>query len=137
MNDMFGGRSAIKALSIRQPWAWLILNGGKDIENRDWAHTNPGLAFRGPFFIHTGQKLFGSIAERAEIREWVRKTVDVIVPDDDALPCGGIVGQIELTDIVRSSTSPWFAGPYGLVLANPKPLPFRRCTGALGFFAPR
>ena len=24
------------ALSIRQPWAWLILNGGKDIENRSW-----------------------------------------------------------------------------------------------------
>lgn len=24
------------ALSIRQPWAWLIINAGKDIENRDW-----------------------------------------------------------------------------------------------------
>ena len=24
------------ALSIRQPWAWLIVNGYKDIENRDW-----------------------------------------------------------------------------------------------------
>ena len=26
----------MKALSIRQPWAWLILHAGKDIENRDW-----------------------------------------------------------------------------------------------------
>lgn len=24
----------MKALSIRQPWAWLILHGGKDMENR-------------------------------------------------------------------------------------------------------
>lgn len=24
------------ALSIRQPWASLILKAGKDIENRDW-----------------------------------------------------------------------------------------------------
>lgn len=23
-------------LSIRQPWAWLIVNGYKDIENRTW-----------------------------------------------------------------------------------------------------
>lgn len=33
----------LPAISIRQPWAWLILNAGKDIENRDWP-TN----FRGP-----------------------------------------------------------------------------------------
>ena len=26
----------MKALSIRQPWSWLILHGGKDIENRSW-----------------------------------------------------------------------------------------------------
>ena len=26
----------MKALSIRQPWAWLICAGYKDIENRDW-----------------------------------------------------------------------------------------------------
>ena len=26
----------MKALSIRQPWAWAIINAGKDIENRQW-----------------------------------------------------------------------------------------------------
>lgn len=25
----------MKAISVRQPWAWLIIHGGKDIENRD------------------------------------------------------------------------------------------------------
>ena len=32
-----------KALSIRQPWAWLIVNGIKDVENRSW---KPGLSFK-------------------------------------------------------------------------------------------
>jgi len=31
-----GSRLAMKALSIRQPWAWLIIAGHKDIENRSW-----------------------------------------------------------------------------------------------------
>lgn len=26
----------MKALTIRQPWAWAIFTQGKDIENRDW-----------------------------------------------------------------------------------------------------
>lgn len=29
----------MKALSIRQPWAWAILHAGKRVENRDWQHT--------------------------------------------------------------------------------------------------
>jgi hypothetical protein len=39
----------MKALSIKQPWAWLIVNGHKDIENRDWRSDNPGLKYRGEF----------------------------------------------------------------------------------------
>jgi hypothetical protein len=27
----------MKALSLMQPWAWLMVNGHKDIENRNWA----------------------------------------------------------------------------------------------------
>jgi hypothetical protein len=38
------------ALSIRQPWAWLIVNGFKDLENRSWS-----TAFRGPVWIHAGK----------------------------------------------------------------------------------
>ena len=34
-------------LSIRQPWAWLIVNGYKDIENRTWS-----TRFRGKVLIH-------------------------------------------------------------------------------------
>jgi hypothetical protein len=42
----------MRALSIRQPWAWAILHAGKDIENRDWKPGNPARRFRGSFLIH-------------------------------------------------------------------------------------
>ena len=33
---------------------------------------------------------------------------------------GGIVGVVDVIDCVTSHSSPWFAGAYGLVLANPR-----------------
>lgn len=42
----------MKCLSVRQPWAHLILNGPKDVENRIWAP-----AYRGPLLIHAGLTL--------------------------------------------------------------------------------
>jgi hypothetical protein len=39
-----------KALSIRQPWAHLIVAGIKQIENRTWT-----TRYRGPLLIHAGQ----------------------------------------------------------------------------------
>jgi hypothetical protein len=39
------GLKKLKAISIRQPWAWLIVNGYKDVENRIWAANVRG---RGP-----------------------------------------------------------------------------------------
>jgi hypothetical protein len=40
----------MKALSIRQPWAWLIVKGYKDIENRTWA-----TKLRGRVFVHASK----------------------------------------------------------------------------------
>lgn len=40
----------IPILSIRQPWADLIVSGKKDIENRSWP-----TKFRGSFYIHAGK----------------------------------------------------------------------------------
>lgn len=42
----------MKVLSIRQPWAWLICAGYKDVENRDW-RTN----YRGRILIHAPKKI--------------------------------------------------------------------------------
>lgn len=42
----------VKTLSIKQPWAWAILNAGKDIENR-----SRSTSFRGRILIHTGKNI--------------------------------------------------------------------------------
>jgi hypothetical protein len=28
----------MRALTVRQPWAWAIIHGGKDVENRSWTN---------------------------------------------------------------------------------------------------
>lgn len=60
--------------------------------------------------------------------------LDFFEPDPAELEHGGIVGEVDLVDCVIRSKSAWFEGPYGFVLANPKPLPFVACKGRLGFF---
>lgn len=135
----------MKALSIRQPWAWLIVNGFKDIENRTW-RTN----YRGPVLIHAGQVIdremerllrhwaigihtnpagFLSPKERPDLIEMASRYCE-----DMELSVGGIVGQAEIVDCVSESHSPWFQGRFGFVLADAKPLQFVPMRGRLGFF---
>lgn len=124
----------MKALSIRQPWANLILFAGKDIENRSW-HTR----FRGPVLIHAAKGMtqdewssaleFGREAMAKTLRKYsgpsrTFKTIER----------GGIVGVAEIVDCVSESNSPWFIGDYGFVLANVRPVEFFPCKGSLGFF---
>lgn len=120
------------ALSIRQPWAWAILNLGKDIENRRW-RTN----FRGTFLIHASSTM--SPDEYRDFISFAAPFADhdklCALPDIGQLPLGGIVGQVELTDCVAASTSPWFTrNIFGFTLANPVALPFKAVPGQLRFF---
>ena len=114
----------MKALSVRQPWAFLIVNGLKDIENRTW-HTN----FRGRVLIHAGKTLDPTDTIARECEE-----MGIILPSDDELALGGIVGIATVVDCVERSASPWYNGPFGFVLADSKPLPFFPLRGKLSFF---
>jgi hypothetical protein len=116
----------MKALSIRQPWAELIVAGLKDIENRMWPTD-----YRGPVLIHAGMKIEPI---DADLREWIKRISGFDLPQAGDLPRGGIVGQVEIVDLVQSSASPWFSGPYGFVLANARRLPFRSMPGQPGIF---
>ena len=114
-------------LSIRQPWAWLILHGGKDIENRTWS-----THFRGRFLIHAGK---GMTRDEYESAKWDAENNEVTLPPYETFKRGGIVGEAEIVECVKFSDSPWFSGDYGFVLRNAKPLPFYPCKGSLGFFS--
>ncbi len=114
----------LKAISINQPWAWAILHGGKDIENRDW-HTN----FRGDVLVHAGLRF-----DREGLM-FVEEQCGFEIPPEDR-PRGAVLGIIEIYDCVTESDSPWFFGKYGFALRNPRPIDPRPCKGALGFFKP-
>lgn len=116
----------MKALSIRQPWAWLIVEGYKDIENRDWYTT-----YRGQLLIHAAKTLRSADYRFAVDYAYKR---GVIVPPARELPLGGIVGAVTLIDCVTSYKSVWFQGNFGFVLANASTRPFVACNGRLGIF---
>jgi hypothetical protein len=123
----------MKALSVRAPWWWFILHG-KDIENRDWFTRQ-----RGTIYLHAGkwwrgQEVYHDWMYGLSVNPKLR-----VPPHSSAWDlhsrCGCIVGTIDVVDCVEQSSSPWFQGKYGFVLANPvqfiNPIPFK---GALGFF---
>lgn len=118
----------MRALSIRQPWAWLIIHGGKDIENRSW-HTT----FRGRFLVHASGAM--TRHEYQAAAEWVREGPGkVFLPAFEELQRGGVIGSVELVDSVSASASPWYMGQVGFVLRDPRSLPFLPLKGRLGFF---
>lgn len=115
-------------LTVRQPWAWLIIHGGKDIENR-----SRGIHYRGPVLIHAAR----GMTEDEYYDAWdYADDIGVEVPTMDVInhQRGGIIGSVEIVDCVSRSDSPWFCGPHGFVLRNPQPLPFHPCRGCLGFW---
>ena len=94
----------MKVIVVRQPWAWLIVHGFKDIENRTWK-----TRYRGHLLIQASatcqtQRKFG------ESRRFARKR-GVKLPEE--FDQGGIVGSVQLGDCGTSSRSKWFEGPVG------------------------
>jgi ASCH domain len=110
-----------KAISIRQPWAWAIVEGWKDVENRTWP-----TAYRGPLLIHAGL--------REDNLGWLAlDRMGVEFPEE--VEGGGIIGVVDLVDCARDYDSPWAApGCWHWLLENPRPLPFRATRGRLGIF---
>jgi hypothetical protein len=105
----------MKALSVRQPWAWAILALGKDVENRSWRTEH-----RGPLLIHAPKR-------------WDLH-VDEFDPPAE-LPTGGIVGMVTLVVVTNASPSRWaLPGCVHWVLEDPKPLEFLPCRGHPGLF---
>lgn len=121
----------MKALTIRQPWASLIVTGAKDIENRSWK-----TSYRGPLLIHAGMKFEQEGLDSILLD--VRRAVDVYMSrprQEIQLPRGAIIGTVDLVDIVRDSASPW-AEPdqFHWVLANAREMTPEPARGMLGLW---
>lgn len=131
----------MRALTIRQPWASLIIEAGKDIENRSRA-----TKVRGWVLVHAGatwsecgnlnafdfcreRGLLNLRTQTAEGESERVRSVFQSVPQ-----CGGIIGAMHIADCVTESASPWFTGPFGWVIDQVVKLPFLPCKGAQGWF---
>jgi hypothetical protein len=124
----FAAVERLKAISVRQPWAHAIVHAGKDIENRGRA-----IGHRGLIFIHASagmtdleyDEALGFMGRRGLLGDWAAGMAE------GEMERGGIIGCAEVVDCVRDSSSPWWMGPVGLILANARPLPFARCQGTV------
>ncbi len=128
----------MKALSIRQPWAFAILHAGKNVENRNWREDGPhGRQARAligyTIAIHAAQGMTHD--EYYCAADCIAAIAPLCaVPPFAALPRGGIVGTARIEGWLSQSASPWFFGPYALLLACARPVRFVPFKGALGFF---
>lgn len=117
----------MKAVTIRQPFAWAIAAGFKDIENRSWApRVEPGelvaihaaVAAPSPNDVALVQKRIG---RRARVPE--------------SYDCGAVVAVARVAKVITVSRSAWFSGPLGWVLEDVTPV--RKpidCKGQLGLW---
>lgn len=115
----------MRALVVKQPWAWAIMSGHKRVENRSWT-----TKYRGPVAIIAG-------ASRSSLASATRFLSGLGIERPSDLPFGCILGVVNLVDIILPSQSddPFAEGPFCWMLEQPvkllRPVPFR---GQLGLF---
>ena len=116
----------MKALSIKQPFAELIIQGKKKIELRKW-----NTKFRGEFLIHASKNPDINAMKRFGF---------------SGLPTGCIIGKATLIDVkkytnnkehqkdkdLHLASSDW--GNYGFLLQKPTRLKQIKINGKLGFW---
>ncbi len=90
----------MKVLSIKQPWAELILQGKKKIEIRKW-----NTRFRGVFLIHSSRKPDKEAMKKFGFRN---------------LPCGFILGKAKLVYVKHYKNDEEFEKDKELHLADKK-----------------
>jgi hypothetical protein len=104
----------MKAISIPQPWAWLVVRGYKEMEKRSWKPEH-----RGPLLIHAGSRMV-SREEYARFVVYCRSTGIARFPSIDEFDCGGIVGKIDVIDCLEAGISHESGRrEYAVVSANP------------------
>jgi hypothetical protein len=148
----------MRALTVRQPWAWAIIHGGKNVENRT---RNLAGTYRGPVAIHAGLVEDEAAYDDEMIKDALGRYDDSWLLEEQIGRAGSFIGVVDLVDAHRCSAlnvtreilccqSPWAQQPYDerhggrrvpdlwhLELANRRPLatpiPAR---GRLGLWTP-
>jgi predicted transcriptional regulator len=116
----------MKTLSLKQPFAELVVSGKKTIELRKW-----NTKFRGKFLVHASLNPDKRAMERFGLEN---------------LPLGKIIGRVELIEVKKYedekehkkdrekhlAEDSW--GNFGFILKNPKRIKPIPAKGKLGFW---
>ena len=128
---MISPSDMVRALTVKQPWAWAIAQGWKDIENRTWPV--PGY-LRGEWVAIHASKSWDTDGFDG-FRDIMRRTgrSDCVYDCDDVR--GALIAVVRVEGSVLSDASAWFAGPHGFPLRDAIKLPDPiKCRGALNFW---
>jgi len=129
------GRECL-AISLKQPWATLVVHGVKSVEIRRWS-----TALRGRVLIHAAK------VSDPRPEAWAHVPVSLL---NAAKVVGGVVGGVVVTGCISYPTADvfaadrllhlndpaWFRPPimYGFVLTRPSVMKFRPLPGFIKFF---
>jgi hypothetical protein len=123
----------VRALSLKQPWPWVIFTLGKNIENRTKFLGLP----KGIFYIHVSASETPAYFRGALIWMLQRNLLSRMPPPSDIIR-GAIVGRARVERILRPTPTPtetWhMADCFGYVLVDVEPIPPVPCKGKLGFW---
>lgn len=122
----------MKALTVRQPWAWAIMAGGKDVENRTFRTKNTGrLAIHAGLLYDRHAHTFDVLTEAMHPRHEASRMLER----------GAILGTVHLTGCHHASEcddtcTPW-AQPGDLwhwEITDPEPINPIPYKGRLGIW---
>ncbi|MDR2425267.1 MAG: ASCH domain-containing protein [Prevotellaceae bacterium] len=98
----------MKVLSVKNPWAYLICIGVKDVENRSWT-----TKYRGTLLIHVPSKNAGQVSVLSSCTKEQMQAIEgkgVFHPQHPMCSdtcISSIIGMVDLVDCVTNSQSIW------------------------------
>ena len=115
------GEGYMKCLSVKQPWASLIIKGLKDVENRSWQITD----LPATVLIHTGVSIDRNAVDFLEndLSDQGFKTINGIlmgnIPEFQDMPRSAILGYVTIDKCTQDYPSDWaFPGNYHWVIKD-------------------
>ena len=104
----------MKTLTVRNPWARLICQGYKDIENRSWPPN-----YTGKILIHTSGRIDKDFKLNSNQKEML-DLHDLALMEKENYINGAIIGEVDIIGCINDSDSIWaIPGHYHWILENP------------------
>ena len=148
----------MKALTVRQPWAWLIIHAGKRVENRTWCPPRHMLGQR--IAIHASKRVdlhdcaetFAELRAQDMLDDVAEKVTLRMLQDGSGSVLGvaTLLGWLDARQDLASAASveqgaeahhvydldedPWWIGPVGWLLRDVRAIEPVPCKGALGLW---